>query len=48
MYAFLFVPNTVNKELLWKALGKFSCSSQFLAILREFRDCMKAQVVVLK
>ena len=38
--------DTVNRDLFWKVLAKFDCSSYVLTMLREFDDGMKSRVVI--
>jgi len=38
--------DTVNRDLLWKVLSKFSCPPHFLQKLRAFHDGMSARVTV--
>ena len=38
--------STVNRDLLWQVLSKFGCPPNFLTILQEFHNNMKAKVVV--
>ena len=38
--------DTVNRDLLWQVLSKFGCPPNFLTILQEFHNNMKAKVVV--
>ena len=38
--------DTVNRDLLWNILRKFSCPPSFIAILQQFHPGMCAQVVM--
>ena len=34
--------NTVDRELLWKNLGKLGCPANFIGVIKSFHDGMKA------
>ena len=36
--------DTVNREGLWKIMAKFGCPAKFIAMVRQFHDCMLARV----
>ena len=36
--------NTVIRNRLWKIMAKFGCPPRFIAMVRQFRDGMKARV----
>ena len=38
--------DTVNRDLLWQVLSKFGCPPNFLTVVQEFHNNMKAKVVV--
>ena len=36
--------DTVSREGLWKIMAKFSCPAKFIAMVRQFHDCMLVRV----
>ena len=36
--------DTVSRDGLWKIMAEFGCSPRFIAIVRQFHDCMQARV----
>ena len=36
--------DTVSREGLWKIMAKFGCPAKFIAMVRQFHDCMLARV----
>ena len=36
--------DTVSREGLWKIMAKFGCPTKFIAMVRQFHDCMLARV----
>ena len=37
--------DTVNRDGLWKIMGKFGCPSTFIAVVLQFHDGMMARVL---
>ena len=36
--------DTVSRDGLWKTMAKFGCPHRFIAMVRQFHDCMQARV----
>ena len=36
--------DTVSRKALWKITAKFGCPDEFVAMVRQFHDCMLAMV----